>query len=367
MEVRMVNVLQVISAPAAGGAEIFVRDLAIALQTLGHEVHVGFISRAADLGRDGDFEQDFLNHLNDRGIKWTVFGHECRRFPWLGMVRMQRYCSQHHISVVHTHLVYGLVFGLKMQIPHFFTEHNSRVRGPVLLRRVLKRLVTEHIAISSHCASTLEAALGVKPRVIINGVDSSRFPLRRRERPSDRCEIISVGRISTQKNYALLLAAVARLPCDVRSRVRVRIVGDGDEGQINKLKSLIQAGNLTETVELLGARSDVSELMQSSDLLVMSSSWEGLPVTLIESTMSGLPFVATDVGGCRELAENTGGGIIVPAGDAAALSLAIARLVNDRAERSHLADAALSNRDLYSIEAAARSHEALYTGAESYP
>jgi glycosyltransferase involved in cell wall biosynthesis len=97
----------------------------------------------------------------------------------------------------------------------------------------------------------------------------------------------------------------------------------------------------------------------------MSSAWEGLPISLIEATASGLPFIATDVGGCRELAYLCGNGVIVPPGDAQALAGALTALVEDSGRRAALSKAAIAKAGKLSIEAAADEHLRLYAASSA--
>jgi glycosyltransferase involved in cell wall biosynthesis len=92
----------------------------------------------------------------------------------------------------------------------------------------------------------------------------------------------------------------------------------------------------------------------------MSSAWEGMPIALLEASMSGLPFIATDVGGCAEVARLCGNGLIVPPGDAAAFAEALAGLVTDPEQIEALSRAALANAGIFSIETSAKAHLALY-------
>lgn len=141
--------------------------------------------------------------------------------------------------------------------------------------------------------------------------------------------LCSIGRLSEQKNFGLLLRALARLP---RGGWILLLVGEGE--QQGELQALSASLGLGDRVRFLGRRNDVPLLMQSSDLLVMSSSWEGFPYVVVEALANGLPIVATDVGGVREGVQDGRTGLLVRPGDEAALAAAVSSLVQAPDRRS---------------------------------
>ncbi|WP_228278533.1 hypothetical protein [Acinetobacter indicus] len=78
------NILHIISAPASGGAEVYVKDLASCLACQGHNLHIAFLSNASDVGRNPVYEENFLNDLKSSGVNIYIIGNETRKKPWLG-------------------------------------------------------------------------------------------------------------------------------------------------------------------------------------------------------------------------------------------------------------------------------------------
>ena len=93
-------------------------------------------------------------------------------------------------------------------------------------------------------------------------------------------------------------------------------------------------------MHFLGGRRDLGDLLSAIDMFVLPSLWEGLPLSLVLAMGAGVPVVSTTVGGVPEVVEDGRTGLLVPAGDAAALGGAVARLVTDPALGRRLADAA---------------------------
>ncbi len=154
--------------------------------------------------------------------------------------------------------------------------------------------------------------------------------------PEGATLLLFVGRLVPEKNLPLLMDAVARM--SLQRRPLVWLAGEGPERP--RVEAEIARLGLGERVRLLGERSDTRILMQAADLLVLPSSEEGLSNVLLEAMGSGLPVIATAVGGSPELIDDGVTGRLLPSGDAAALSAIIGALADDAEERRRLASSA---------------------------
>lgn len=163
--------------------------------------------------------------------------------------------------------------------------------------------------------------------------------------PSDGgLAVLVIARLAPQKGLDTLLDAAARWARAAPGRIRVRVVGDGPEEA--HLAARIHDEALD--VELLGRREDVPALLATADVVVSSAVWEGQPVSLQEALHAGLPVVATDAGGTREVTGSAA--VLVPVGDDAALAEAVLALL-DVEELARRADASrLRALDLPGIE-----------------
>jgi glycosyltransferase involved in cell wall biosynthesis len=357
-----VRILHLISSPSAGGAEVYVKDLAKEMVRLGHQLFIGFVNRSGDIGRDEEYESRFFRELELAGIPYFVVGYECRRNPLLGAVRVRRFCAAHGIEIYHSHLHYALAFGALLRVPHVHTHHNIIPDAWPPMYKLFNLLVDTYIGISVICAEALSNFGGRPVTVIFNAVDASK--LKQAQLPDSpaarRLECISVGRIQEQKNFALLVEAIALLPAEIRDSLHVSIAGEGPPADVSALKLSIRRAGLDETITLLGNRDDVPDLLARSQLFLLSSAWEGLPISLLEASVTGLPFIATDVGGCREIAAKCRNGIIVSPGDPRTMASAIEKLVLDRGMLRELAQNARTNSAHFGIQRAAEEHLGLY-------
>lgn len=197
-----------------------------------------------------------------------------------------------------------------------------------LLRRGLRPLVGRYIAVSQDLENWLRQTVGVQAdRVaqIYNGVDSARFHPRTGERPAigpagftagNVVVIGSIGRMAAVKDFPTLVRAFLRLldsEPEARARLRLAIVGEGEARE--PCLELLRQGGAADLAWLPGERADTPELLRGMDVFVLPSLGEGTSNTILEAMASGLPVVATNVGGNPELvSEGTTGTLVPPAG-----------------------------------------------------
>lgn len=221
------------------------------------------------------------------------------------------------------------------------------------VRRLLGPLVTQFVTVSQDLAHWLIEDVGipaVKVTPICNGVDIGRFgggnrDAARRElgiRPGTFA-IGTVARLDPVKDQAGLVAAFARIVED--PRVLLVIAGDGP-CRAEIARAVADLG-LEERVRLLGERADVPSVLSAFDVFVLPSLGEGISNTILEAMSTGLPVVATRVGGNPELVVKGSTGLLVPPGDRAALAGAL---------KSYLDNPALAMEHGQAGQARARAH-----------
>ncbi len=186
-----------------------------------------------------------------------------------------------------------------------------------------------------------------------NGVDPARFTpasdgggsrraLRRSlETPDDAVVVITVGRLVAEKGFSELFAAM-RLVDAVLWVVGERLASDRDRGDGAAIGKAAADPEIGPRIRLLGRRDDVPELLRAADVFTLPSHREGMPRSIIEAMMAGLPVVATNIRGAREEVVDGETGLLVPVGDGVALAAALNRLVADAALRARLGAAGRS-------------------------
>jgi glycosyltransferase involved in cell wall biosynthesis len=190
--------------------------------------------------------------------------------------------------------------------------------------------------------------------VIRNGVDVAAASRSRHDRAVPR--LIAVGRLKAPKDFVTLVRALATLP---EGSFEAVIVGDGPDREL--VEHEIAGLGLSGAVRLVGERSDVTQLLADSDVFVLSSRSEGLPVAVLEAMAAELPIVASSVGGLGELVIDGETGILVPAGDVKAFGAALGRLVADPELRRALGAAGRARAEaVFDVGAVQRAHIELY-------
>jgi sugar transferase (PEP-CTERM/EpsH1 system associated) len=242
-----------------------------------------------------------------------------------------------------------------------------------LLRRAARPFVHHYIAVSRDLADWLTNTVGVAPRrvsQIYNGVDSARFQPRQGERPDiapagfldgARLVIGSVGRMVAVKDYPTLVRAFIRLHGQAPdpAGLRLLLVGDGPERA--HCQRLLEDAGLAHLAWLAGNRDDVPALMQAMDLFVLPSLGEGISNTLLEAMASGLPVLASRVGGNPELVQAGVTGSLFEAGDADALARLLLAYAHDGARRQREGEAARARVEReFALTRMAAAYEAVY-------
>ena len=220
-----------------------------------------------------------------------------------------------------------------------------------LLRRMIRPFVSHYIAVSRDLQHWLIETIGVSPeRVsqIYNGVDTRRFHPAPRENAvpaeflqSDSIVIGSVGRMAAVKDFPTLVHAFLRLlelAPELHDRLRLLIVGDGESRRT--CMSLLEQHGASQHAWLPGERNDIPKLMAAMDIFVLPSLGEGISNTILEAMATGLPVVATRVGGNPELVRTGVTGQLVPPADTEAMAQALLVYVRQpelRAQHGHAA------------------------------
>jgi len=274
-------------------------------------------------------------------------------------VRFWRLMRRLRPAIVHTRNLGALEF----QFPAWLAGVRHRVQGEhgrdtsdlqgtnwkyLMFRKGMRPLVSRYVALSQNLANWLETSAGAAPQKIsqiYNGVDTEQFyPVKCRLPlpiehfvPQDGIVIGTIGRMQPEKDQLTLVCAfIALLDTVEKGRERLRLVLIGDGLLREQAQALLREAKAEHLAWLPGARDDAPKMMQALDIFVLPSLIEGVSNTILEAMATGLPVVATAVGGNPELVNNGETGLIVPPADDAAMSQAIHRYIdNPELRRKH--------------------------------
>ena len=230
-----------------------------------------------------------------------------------------------------------------------------------------------------------EGAPPDRVRLIYNGIDTDRFPVReaRIERrlalraelglSDDRVVLTCAANLFPYKGHADLLDALALLGAGFTARATLLLVGR-DAGTRAELEVQAARLGLSAAVRFLGERDDVADLLAASDIGVLASHEEGFSNAVIEGMAAGLPMVVSDVGGNAEAVTDGECGYVVPARDPSSLAQALADLLSDAGRRQAMGEAGHRRVTAsFSLDACVAAYESLYEelwdrhAAEAHP
>lgn len=349
-----------------GGLERMIRDLAIALRERDYECQV-FVMYGLGV---------YADSLARAGIPYWDCKERWPRVPGLP-TRLLRALRRFRPSIIHSHSgtwfpasVAKLTLGSPRLI---FTDHGRYTPEPryrsVVERKFFYRQTDKLIAVSADLADYLKEflKLAAPPDVIENGIDLAQYQGPNRSRRSelraewgvtdDEVLAIAVGRLERVKNHAGMLEALTLAAKEV-PRLRLAILGSGRLRE-SLMAQAVQSG-LEERVSFLGYRDDVAACLAAADLFVSASTTEGLPVALLEALATGLPVVATGVGGIPDALGVPPPGAVVAAGDMKGLAAGLVELAMDSKGRERLGAQAAERARLFSLERCASRYCTVY-------
>ena len=328
----------------------------IALVEDGHEV-VAVSAPGAD-----------VVELERHGIRHVALDGSTRGFDLAADLRAAR--SFHRIvrherpDLIHTHNpkpgIYGRIVGRMARCPRVVNTVHGLYATPE--DRMLRRAVVYGLEAVAARFSHLELVQNVEDAQLMretplapsrrvrhlgNGIDLTRFDPERMashraqvraelDLPDDAVVVASVGRLVAEKGFNELLAASAQLG----PSHQLVIIGPDDEQKADALPADLLNEAAARGVRFLGHRSDIERLLPAFDIFVLASYREGFPRAAMEAAASGLPIVATDIRGCRQVVEPGETGLLVPRAEVDPLAAAMAELIGDPGLRLRFGKAA---------------------------
>ncbi len=328
-----------------GGASMHVLELAGEMQRRGCDVTI--------LLGPGDIVAQLAQQ---RGLPTIIEPLLLRQIsPWQDLrclFRLSRLLRQWRPDVLHLHSakagLLGRIVAKLHHVPVIYSVHGwsfsmyqgIKARCFQWLERLLMPLTDQMVLVCQRDFDIASNLLGAKPTqlaLVHNGIAECTTLTKNTD--SSFCRLISVARFEDPKDQVTLLKAMTAV---ASKNWHLKLVGSGPTQKSCRL--LAQELGL-EQVEFLGERSDVAELLAQSDVFVLSSLSESLPVSVIEAMRAGLPVVATNVGGMAELVADGVNGYLVSPQDANSLGQCLNKLIAESGLRQRMGAEARSRFD----------------------
>lgn len=289
---------------------------------------------------------------------------------WRTVIQLVHMIRQNNIQIIHTHNpsphFYGALAGMLTRCPVINTKHGRNYpteKKKVWLNRFATLLSNKVVAVSQDAADVcieIEKIPPSKVHVILNGVDTRLF-CPSESAKTDGLQPIQVGivaRLSAEKDHKNLLQASQYL-AEKGACFHLNIIGDGPLR--NELEEDVNSLGISSHVTIMGMRRDIPELLKKMDIFVLSSTTEGISLTLLEAMATGLPVVATRVGGNPEVVVDGSTGFLVPPKDPVCMAEKLFQLVRNRTLRDEMG---IQGRrrvlEKFSLTETVRAYEELY-------
>ncbi|WP_162140882.1 glycosyltransferase [Pseudorhodobacter ferrugineus] len=311
------------------GAPLHVEML---VQALAHDVDFTIL-----FGKDGPV----LRRLKDAGFDARLLsGMRSAISPLADLKLLRRIdflIAEIKPDLIHCHSskagLLGRLAGRRRRVPVLFSIHGwswSSVSGPksqlaLMIERMVATLRGVHfLYVCEAVETTGYRMLGLRAdqgTVICNGVQDLSYGSRPRNRTP---HFIMPARVSYPKDHETLVRAFESLP----EESRLVLCGTGTDSE--EFSALVRqwAPMRHTAIDCLGPRSDIPDLLHQADVMVLSSASEAMPLSIIEAMSTGLPVIASDVGGIPELIAPEFNGYLVPAGDITSFALAMTKLID---------------------------------------
>ncbi len=361
---------------SAGGSERFLRNLSARLPKDRYQITLVQLSPPADSNQANSHSLSALSHIDIQSIPIGAV-YSKRGIDALSKLRVL--VREKQFDIIHSQHEKSDMFNVLLpEIPGVSKISNRRDMGFNKSSRVrffLKLMNHRFDCIVAPAQSILEsieeqeAALPAKLTWIPNGVDTDRFSvlaqtirsqMRAEHSASDNDFIFGiVASLSQVKRHCDLLDAFAIVHRQ-RKDTKLWLIGDGPLR--HELENQAQQLGITDSITFFGSQPEVEKLLPLLDASLLVSSTEGMSNAVLEAMASGLPFIATAVGGNVQLIDHERTGLLVPACQPQQLAEAMHRIIDDELLRERLGTSARAHIEtFYSMNTMVQSYDALFT------
>ncbi|RJO65801.1 MAG: glycosyltransferase [Candidatus Omnitrophota bacterium] len=358
---RKVKILYFLNSTTRGGAEEHVLNL------LKHIDKTRFEAILA-------CPQELLNLLEEDikplGIK--TYPATIRRWRNItGIISFLKVLNRERPDIVNSHLFFATRFAAPLakiagvpkviETAHIREAWRQGVKKMYWIDRIFYSNVDKIIAVSFAVKKYLSEEKGIKPdkiEVIHNGVDLKRFTPGKIENEKEGMRIGVIGRLELQKGHKYFLRAISELNGTIEN-IKCFVAGEGIEKE--NLMKLAASLHIERNIQFLGYCKDIPKFIQTMDIIVLPSLYEGLPLVALEAGAMGKPVIATNVDGSPEAIIDKTTGLIVPAQDHVALKDAIAALLKNKQQAYEYGSNAQAHiREKFSLKKQLESTQNLY-------
>ena len=363
------KVVCILPSIATGGAEKMAIDLVNSLNRDKFEIYLVSLYDKMDNVYDSLIDSDFVN---------LIYMNKKRGFDVKTYLGLYKILKKINPIVVHTHL-HAAIYTMPWKIVNpsvrwIHTIHNEASKEmPTLYLAIMKLMYKRGIAIPIAISTLIKNSIKDYYRIadgriplIYNCIDTQYF------KPNYHHDVVSennvtklccVARFSYQKNHLLLLEAFS-IALKQNNSLELTLVGDGELR--TEVEKKIESLSISDKVKLVGNTNNVLKYLQESDIFILSSRYEGLPLSVLEAMATGLGIIAPKVGGIPDVVNNGEEGILAKPNDAHSLSSAIITLASDHQLLSKMKEKAYKKSKDFDVNIMSKLYEEEYLRIDPY-
>lgn len=352
------KIAQIMPEFGLAGAEIMCENLTYELRNAGHEVVVVSMY---------DYHSAITERLEQAGVEIRYLGKKPGLDPSM-ILKMWKVFRETGVQVVHTHRYcaqYAMPAAMLAGVPHrVHTLHSLAPKENKKPARKLSKFFYKHchvipVSLSKAVQESVEEEYELAPSaipVIFNGINLSKCIRKEDYAVKGNFKILHIGRFSEEKNHLGLLMSFQKFH-EIHPDSALWLIGDG------KLRpaaeEYVRENGLEQAVKFLGLQSNVYGYMNEADVFALTSKYEGIPMTLIEAMGTGLPVVASRVGGIPDMMDDDSA-LLVPV-DVDAVADALEAYYRDGALRQKHGTAAADRAAQFSSQVMAENYLKVYS------
>lgn len=293
------KIIQIMPDFGLAGAEIMVENLTYSLIAEGHRVLVISLY---------DLHTAITDRLESRNVKIEYLGKKSGFDPAV-VPKLRKIIASYQPDVIHTHryvLPYSFLASIGLKIKCVHTVHSVAQKEQTKTGKIINKVLFRYfhitpVALSAEIQKTIQEVYGLSSQkipVIFNGIELDRCDAKESYIKKDIFIILHIGRFMDVKNHALLIRSFAQF-VKKHPDARLQLLGDGElkEEMIQFAKEL----GIENLVKFAGLQSNVYPWLHDADVFILPSKFEGMPMTLIQAMGTGLPIIASAVGGITDM------------------------------------------------------------------
>lgn len=355
------KIIHVIPSLNIGGAETMMKNLIVEQANAGHNVKVvAFYQSNSSIRKALESIGVGISFIDKKlGVDLST------------IVKLKKIFDIESPDVIHTHLhvlPYVFLASGKRNIVHTVHTVADKERNGIavyLTRMIYRSERVTPVAISDEIRKSISQFHNIPENnipIVLNGAPISSYFEKEAYNISDKARIIHVGSLIPLKNHELMINAASILK---KKNVKFQMEFAGAGYLKDKLQETINNLHLDDCVKFAGLKDDISLFLKDADLFILPSKYEGVPMSLIEAMASGLPIIASNVGGIPDMIDSNENGILINP-DASELAETISKLLADNYLRETLGREAVKKSKEFSSETMYKKYMELYQKAESY-